>query len=317
MKIQADITTYCISKNTHTPFSIHGIQKSFPEIIDFLNIDTLRLSFFSNESPLLSIDDSIKIIQEFNANPISLFLCVHCSDSWADPSHQKIPKSWSFFDKKGLMECFSQYLISIFEKISDIGVHVKFIQVGNEISNGLLWPYLESPHEYVNFIKYAHILCRQYFPNAKLILHTDLSYSSEKALLWYKLMLKRRIDYDLVGLSYYPVWHGGFIQLSTTIKQIFKLTGKKILLCEVGYMYTEIKTNSWFGDWKCDNIPYSPSGQLKYIQELVKFAEIHLNYIYPEMYYWGLFSHNHEDHYPISLFDINGQALPALYELNK
>jgi arabinogalactan endo-1,4-beta-galactosidase len=169
----------------------------------------------------------------------------------------------------------------------------------------------------VNCIKEAHRLCRHYFPEVLIVLHTDLSYSREKAVEWYGFMEKRKVDYDLAGLSYYPVWHGGLEQLSDSIRGIFTVTSKKIILSETGYMNTEEKTSAWFGNWQCDDIEYSPEGQKKYIARLKQFCHDHENYLIPEMFYWGMFSSYHAAHFPIALFDRDGHAMPAFYELNK
>jgi len=247
-----------------------------------------------------------------------LYLCIHCSDTWADPSHQDIPAAWNFSDMKGLKFCFVDYLTFIFETVKAKNINVRYIQVGNEISNGLLWPFLRSPYEYVDFVKTAHYLCRQYFPTAAIVLHTDLSYSSEKANQWYEVMEKTKVDYDLVGLSYYPVWHGPLKELEKTVSDVSQLTGKKVILNEIGYMNTEQKTSAWFGHWKCDDIPYSPEGQRLYLEYFKEFLQQKLtSYLHPEMFYWGMFSYHNDEHFPVALFDRRGNALPTFYELNR
>ena len=312
-KLQADVTTYMSSR---VPFFLNNKKTGIAETLDLAGIDTLRLSVFSQTSELLTIDESLSLYDIVSVEKQMLYLCVHCSDTWADPSHQQIPKAWSFANAKQLKTCFTDYLISIFNKVKERGIHVKYIQVGNEISNGLLWPFLGKPYEYVEFIKTAHILCREYFPSALIVLHTDLSYSAEKAAEWYKLMELRKADYDLVGLSYYPVWHGPLKQLRKTIDTVAETTGKDVILCEIGYMNTEEKTSAWFGHWKCDDIPYSPEGQRDYLNYFRKYLEDIPN-LHPEMFYWGALSYTDDIHFPVSLFDRQGEALPAFYELNK
>lgn len=171
MKIEADITTALLDGDKS--YRLNGSLVDINSILRCADIDTVRLSFFSNESSLLSVRKSLEALKTIQA---SLYLCIHCSDSWADPSHQNIPREWSFKDKKELKSCFIDYLIEIFEAVRESGVEVRKVQVGNEISNGMLWPYLNSPYDYVDFIKTAHMLCREYFPLALIVLHTDLSY---------------------------------------------------------------------------------------------------------------------------------------------
>ena len=316
MKLQADATTYLL--DSPAPFYVNGNMLGLAEVLDRATIDCLRVSFFAPNSPLLPVQRTLDLFGQAGMQQKSLYLCVHCSDTWADPSHQDIPASWNFSNIKQLKSCFIDYLISIFEAVQSTNINVRYVQVGNEISNGLLWPYLSSPYEYVDFIKTAHYLCRQYFPSARIVLHTDLSYSAEKACEWYALMEKRKVDYDLVGLSYYPVWHGPLKQLKKTVTDVAQLTGKKIILCEIGYMHTEQKTSAWFGHWKCDDIPYSPEGQQAYLKHFSTFIQHHIRpYLHPEMFYWGMCSYNNEEHYPVALFDPHGHALPAFYDINR
>ena len=315
MKIQSDITTCFL--DSLPPFYLHGREACLADVLDEASIDTLRLSFFSHNSSLLTVEKSLSLLQQTDTIQRSLYLCVHCSDTWADPSHQDIPHSWNFSDMKSLKSCFLDYLTAIFEAVKSKNINVRYVQVGNEISNGLLWPFLRSPYEYVDFVKTAHYLCRRYFPSAAIVLHTDLSYSSEKACEWYELMKQRNIDYDLVGLSYYPVWHGPLKQLEKTVSDVSRLTGKKVMLCEIGYMNTEQKTSAWFGHWQCGDIPYSPEGQRQYLEYFKQFIQNRLSScIHPELFYWGMFSYRNNEHFPVALFDRNGYALPALYELN-
>lgn len=313
MKINGDITTALF--NREMQYSLNDTNVDINAVLKYADIDTVRVSLFSNQSSLLNIKDTLESIKEIQA---AIYLSIHCSDSWADPSHQEIPREWNFRDKKELKGCFINYLVEIFEAVRDSGVEVRMIQVGNEISNGLLWPYLYSPYEYVDFIKTAHMLSRAYFPAAKIVLHTDLSYSAQKAMQWYSLIEMRNVDYDLVGLSYYPVWHGTLSSLSETVSQLHNLTGKPIILCEIGYMNTQEKTSAWFGDWQCEDIPYSYDGQDRYIKYFNNYIHNNLaSYLYPELYYWGLFSYFSDEHFPVALFDRDGRALPALYNLNK
>jgi arabinogalactan endo-1,4-beta-galactosidase len=293
------------------------VEASLDSLLQAAGIDTLRLSFFTDRSEVAPIARSLELAQSLGAEGRSLYLCMHCSDAWADPSHQQVPEEWDYSGKKALGRVFLTHLESIFQQVKDTGTTVRFIQVGNEISNGMLWPYYAEPYDYVGLVKAAHSLCRHYFPGALIVLHTDLGYSPEKARQWYAFMLKRKVDFDLVGLSYYPVWHGPLDKFSETLQGVAGLTGRKVLLAEVGYMNTQEKTSAWFGDWQCDDIPYSPQGQREYLGEFRRFCTAHAEFLHPEMFWWGMFSPFDPVHHPIALFGRDGHALPAFYSLNR
>jgi arabinogalactan endo-1,4-beta-galactosidase len=316
MKIHADITTYLLKETKQEYSHEYGKVTQVKSLLDFAGVEHIRVSMFSNESSLLSIYETIDRLGEFDKN-VSLFLDVHCSDVWADPSHQSPLQAWKRFDEAELINLFIQYLEDLFIKIENLRIPLTYIQVGNEISNGMLWPYVTKHHDLINFLKVAHQLCRSYFPDSKIVLHTDLSYSDEKAVDWYRRMEMRKLDYDLIGLSYYPVWHGDLEQLEKTIYALKYVSDKKIMLCEVGYMNTQLKTNAWFGHWTCRGIPYSRAGQVEYLKTLKIFIEKHKELLCQDVFWWGMFSSGNDNHHPVSLFDENGYALPAFYELKR
>lgn len=304
MIYNVDITTFFLDRDMGQEVS--SLLGPIEQVLDELNVDTVRVSVFSDYRYLSQVPSNKDI-----------YLDIHLSDTWADPSHQEIPKSWDFMNLSGLRSCYIDYISTLIDYIKSLSLKVKYIQVGNEITNGFLWPYLYSPQEYVRFLKIAHFLLRDAFPDAKLIVHTDLSYSPEKAVNWYSQILDYQLDYDFIGLSYYPVWHGTLSTLRDTITSLNSIIQKQILLCEVGYMNTSRKTSAWFGNWQCDNIPYSPQGQARYIKHFYDFSMTLQECLVPELYYWGAFSFKSNEHYPMSLWSKRGKPLPALLAIKE
>lgn len=312
MNIQADITTYFVDKGNK--FFVNGTCTPLSTVLDNLSITTVRLAVFSLESPMYNYLDALKLVE---ASGKKLFLDIHCSDYWADPSHQRIPIKWNFKDLHGLRDCFLSYICAICEMVKATEIDVKYVQIGNEITNGMLWPYLSDLSECARFLKLAICCVKDYFPLAKTILHTDLSGSPEKAAHWYQLMNNNGVQYDIGGLSYYPVWHGTIKTLKETIIRVHSLIHKPVILCEIGYMNTEQKTTAWFGDWRSGDIHYTPHGQAEYIRHLLHQLDELNELIIPEMFYWGGFSFISQEHFPVALFDIKGNALPVYDTIQK
>jgi len=312
VNIQADITTYFVDKGNK--FYVNGTCTPLPAILDDLSITTVRLAVFSLGKPMYNYNEAFKLVK---ASGKKLFLDIHCSDYWADPSHQRIPVSWDFKDLNGLRDCFLSYIGAICEMIKDSEVDVEYVQIGNEITNGMLWPYLSELSECARFLRMSFFYVRDFFPLAKIVLHTDLSGFPEKAARWYQTMNDNGVICDIAGLSYYPVWHGTIKTLKETITRVHSSIQKPITLCEIGYMNTKHKTTAWFGDWQCGNIPYSPIGQAEYIRHLLSQLEEVKDIMIPELFYWGGFSFISQEHFPVALFDRKGNALPVYDTIRK
>lgn len=314
MKYQADITTFAIHHSINDRFNYNDQEYQLTGLLKLLGIDCVRLSIFTEHSRLLSYQKIFLLAEQLQENGIDLYLCLHLSDSWADPSHQNIPASWSFKDYAGLKKEYVNHLMSILTELNRKNIAVKYIQIGNEISNGMLWPFGSARNNMIDLCKTASGLCRYYLPETSIVMHTDLSYSAEKMKNWYKLAELRNLDYDLIGLSYYPVWHGDLNQLSKTLDQVKSNFNKKVIIPETGYMNTSEKTSAWFGEWQIEGVSYSMEGQALFMSVFRTFLNRYYDILVPDVFYWGMFSQKSPEHFPVSLFDRQNKAMPALQE---
>ncbi len=146
-----------------------------------------------------------------------LLMDFHYSDFWADPGKQMIPKAWADHGIDEMTEALYEFTRSCLEAAAAAGVAPEMVQIGNEITNGMLWPVgrLEQPDgsrgNYENFCRLVDAgcrACRQVLPEAKIVLH--LERSNDKAVYqeFFTQMEGAGIDYDIIGASYYPYWHG-------------------------------------------------------------------------------------------------------------
>lgn len=124
-----------------------------------------------------------------------------------------------------------------------------FIQTGNEISYGMLWGPLgtASPKKAfmgsdANWQRFGNLLsraieaCREVCPQAKIIIHTERVGQIDVLTNFYEKISELDVDYDIIGLSYYPFWHGGMKQLSDALSVLEKeFSSKNIMIVETGY----------------------------------------------------------------------------------
>ncbi|MDY5322060.1 MAG: glycosyl hydrolase 53 family protein [Prevotella sp.] len=264
-----------------------------------------------------------------------LILDFHYSDTWADPGKQWTPSSWLQLDDAALGERLYAYTKDALLQLKDAGACPDYIQTGNEISFGMLWGarqtqanrcYTNSPtanwNRFTSLLSQATKACREACPEAKLILHSERSCDPTVLLDFLSRMQEAGVDYDVLGLSYYPYYHGSLETLSSTLSQVEKTHGdKKIMIVETGYPAHWAIGGSTY-DFS-STYPYTDAGQKKFTDNLIATLHRHDNvtglfWWWPEANEYGI---NWQDAvtsnwYNSTLFDNEtGRAYSALTEL--
>lgn len=209
----------------------------------------------------------------------ALMLDFHYSDTWADPAKQWTPKAWANLTDTELYQKIYDYTKESLETLAEAGVVPDFIQPGNEISYGMLWgPYgTSSPKKafmgstanwdrFTTLLKRAIDACREVCPKAKIILHTERVAQTNVQKNFYDKMKAAGVDYDIVGLSYYPYFHGNMATLKAALNQLTAdYPDKDIMIVETGYSYKwEVP-----GTDKTVDYAYSDEGQAAFARDLV------------------------------------------------
>jgi arabinogalactan endo-1,4-beta-galactosidase len=315
MRLQADITTALIGEQNGALYCIDGNPRGLEDALVELNVTSLRVALFSDGSQVTPIDRSLAALARFSAPPLEVFLCLHCSDVWADPSHQAVPVEWSFRDRSELRRVFAAYLTDVLTRVAATGARVCRIQIGNEVTQGFLWPFGRDWDGFAELYGLGAALVRGHFPDAQLVLHTDLGGAEERALRWYEEAERRRIPFDAIGLSYYPVWHGDLHRLEATLDMLARRFDRPIVIAETGYMNTAEKTSAWFGDWIAGNIAYADEGQPRFVDALASVIDAADGCVCRDVFWWGAFAHRSQEHFPMSWFDRDGRSLTIVGKL--
>ena len=149
----------------------------------------------------------------------------HYSDTWADPGKQFMPARWSGVPRTALPDSVYAYTRASLEALVGAGAAPDLIQVGNEISNGMMWPEAKtSPFDDANQQLFGSLLaagcraCRDVCPEAKIIIHTEKAGDWAFTKAFYDRLAT--LDYDVIGLSYYPMWHKAVGVLSATLDSL-------------------------------------------------------------------------------------------------
>ena len=227
----------------------------------------------------------IPLCKNIIGNGMDLMLDFHYSDTWADPAKQWTPIEWEGLSDEELYAKIHDYTKETLETLRENGITPKFIQPGNEISYGMLWGPLGSPDlkktfmgNDANWDRLGKLLtqaikaCREVCPDAEIILHTERVTQTDVQKNFYDRMKSMDIDYDIIGLSYYPYFHGDMSVLDNALASLqTNYPDKKIMIVETGYSYKwEVPGTSHdlSGTWQ-----YSDAGQNKFATDLISTLE--------------------------------------------
>ena len=219
-----------------------------------------------------------------------LMLDFHYSDTWADPGKQWTPDAWKSLTNDQLYAKIYEYTKESLEAMVAAGATPDFIQTGNEISYGMLWGteaavgsnsvnrcYTNSSSSnwtrFFNLLKQAGKACREVCPDAKIILHSERVPKTNVLTDYFNRMRNNSIDYDIIGLSYYPDHHGSINTLEGALNALENNNyGKDIMIVETGYSY------AWAIGSEFDytaTYPYSQEGQRQFTADLITMLNKH------------------------------------------
>lgn len=317
-----DISSYPeISNSSPIFYDLDGNQNEFLDILKESGVNTIRLRLWVNPSNGHSGFNEVKqFSQTLKSKGFKIWLTIHYSDTWADPSTQEIPMQWQGISFTALKDSVFNYTKKVVTELEP-----NFIQIGNEINSGLLHPYGHISNNFQNFIELMTMGIKAVRDNSnetKIILH----FAGIEGSDWFFNQVNT-LDYDIIGLSYYPIWHGKSLNnLKTKMQYLIETYNKKIVIAETAYPFT-LEWNDW-----TDNIvgldeqlilpeyPATPEGQKKFIEQikiLTKEIENGIGFCYwgAELIAWkGNQSTNASPWENQALFDFNNKALPVLRE---
>jgi arabinogalactan endo-1,4-beta-galactosidase len=252
----------------------------------------------------------------------------HYSDTWADPAKQFTPKRWEGLGAKALADSIYRYTRHCLEALKAAGVEPVTIQVGNEITFGMDWPVgrvdpmsADNWDVFTSLLKAGCKACREVCPSAGIIIHTEKAGQWEMTRNYYDRLAAASLDYDIIGLSYYPMWHGTISNLGLTLDRLAeRYPDKPVMIVEAAYYYLH-DGKSWDGSEDFSQCPPGTiEGQREFTEQLVNELNRHDNV--KGLFWWFPEENSYGTPYQgrgglnRGLFNnADGCALPALYEM--
>ncbi|GEM_PF-86923 len=212
-----------------------------------------------------SLDEVEDLVERIRTAGMKVYISLHYSDTWADPGNQTMPLAWNGLSFTDLKDSVYLYTKKVMTRLQP-----EYVQIGNEINGGMLWEAgrISNLGSFFALVKEGCKAVREIKADAKIMLHFAGTQNAD----WFFTQAKNQnVDYDLIGLSYYPVWHGTSLDvLKSSINALITVTSKPVVLAEIAYPFTlgwNDNTNNIVGqsDQLVPGYPATPEGQKDYL----------------------------------------------------
>jgi arabinogalactan endo-1,4-beta-galactosidase len=247
-----------------------------------------------------------------------LLLDFHYANSWADPGKQPIPDAWKNLSHKERIKTVFEYTRYTVAQFRDAGVLPDMVQVGNEVTHGMMWPAGKLPEHWDNFADYLSAGIKGVKagcgtnPPPRIMIHIDQGGSVSITKYFFDKLNRYGIDYDVIGFSYYPWWHGTLMDLRQNLAFASETYHKDVVIVETAYNWRPSRETAD----RVGPFPETPEGQREFLDAVMQVALETPNQRCKGIFWWepavargGLVSR--------SFFDEDGNALPVLTVFDK
>lgn len=272
--VGADLSFLKQAEDRGIRFKENGTAKPGLEIFRDHGYNWIRLRLFHTPTQLPNnLAYTIATAKAAKTLGYRFLLDFHYSDTWADPGKQFLPKAWEGLTHEQLVQAVFAYSRDTIAALREAGVMPEMVQVGNEVSNGMLWPDGKLPARWDQFAELVRAgidgvdAGRAAAPRPRIMIHIDKGGDWRATRAFFDRFLSYGIGFDVIGQSYYPWWHGSLLDLKENLDFMAKTYRKDIVLVEVAY-------NCRPGEYlkRPGPFPETPEGQRAFLQEVMRLV---------------------------------------------
>ncbi|RUT35613.1 hypothetical protein EJP77_00910 [Paenibacillus zeisoli] len=226
-------------------FDSNGVQRDLLDILKDRGVNYVRLRLwndpkksggYNNES------DVIRLAKRVKSKGLKLLVDFHYSDEWAHPGQQIPPSAWKDLSQSDLEKAVHDYTQQVVQDLKQVNAMPDMVQIGNEINSGVLNGLNSTP----DFDKNAALLSSGVQgvrdvaggDQVKIMIHLAEGGKYDTFKWYFGELNKRNVPYDIIGLSYYPFWHGTFADVQKTMNGMAEEFGKEVVIAETSYPFT-------------------------------------------------------------------------------
>ncbi|MBI5857996.1 MAG: glycosyl hydrolase 53 family protein [Sphingobacteriales bacterium] len=232
-------------------FSDNGVEKDAIQILKDHGLNYVRLRIFndpardSGYSPgkgFCDLAHTKQMAKRVKDAGMKLLLDFHYSDYWADPGKQYKPAAWKNLSFEELKKALYDYTKDVIQQLKDQGTAPDMVQVGNEINHGMIWPEgnVANINQLAQLINAGTAAVKSVDPSITLLLHMALGGQNDESVFFIDNMLARGVYFDVIGLSYYPKWHGTLDDLRDNMNDLVRRYNKDIIVVEYSALKEEV-----------------------------------------------------------------------------
>lgn len=221
----------------------------------------------------------------------------HFSDTWADPGKQFMPHEWLGLPADEVALRLYDFTYDTLRTMADHGVVPEWVQIGNEMGGGMMWPlgrYWDTANSgswpnLALFLKAGYQATKDVDPSIKVVIHHAESGRLADTQWFYEQVRDNDVPWDVIGLSYYPQWHGTFEAMNATVLNLASIFGKPVNIVEVAHPWTTQgfdETGNSLGIPNDFIYPASVEGQIGYLDEVAIRLKNVPNGLGEGMIYW-------------------------------
>ena len=288
------------------------------------------------------LTSDLALARQVHAAGMKIYLDIMYSDFWADPQHQDIPAAWAGQDLTQLTATVRSYTQQVITAFAKQGTPVDLTSIGNEIRNGILWPVGEINctscggwDNLAQLLKAGVAGAQAGNPAGHkllIMMHYDQGGDNALSSAFYAQLVSHGVPFDVIGLSYYPFFHGAISAMRANVDALATQFRKPIVIAETQYPWTLANGNSPLGDstgdfvWQTSQLspgyPASPGGQLSFVTDELSILAQVPGGLGAGLFYWA------PDWIPgvpwepganigspnvnLTLFNFEGAALPSI-----
>jgi arabinogalactan endo-1,4-beta-galactosidase len=317
-------------------FTDDGVPGSALSILNRHGVNYVRLRLWVDPPPGYSnLSSDLRMARRIAAAGDKLYLDIHYSDFWADPQHQTIPAAWQGQDLAQLTSTVRRYTQRVIETFAAQGTPVDMVSIGNEIRNGILWPIGQinwsTSTGWANLatlLKAGVAGARAGNPRAHrllVMLHFDEGGNNADSRVFFDHMVASGVPFDVIGLSYYPFFHGPLTAMRANVDDLAVRYRKLIVIAESQYPWTLANgDNTGNFVWQASQVepgyPATPGGQISFYNDMFSILAQVPDHRAIGFFYWepewipgvGWEPSAGTPNDNLTLFSFTGQSLPSV-----
>ncbi|KAK5131951.1 hypothetical protein LTR08_000463 [Meristemomyces frigidus] len=265
----------------HTYKTASGTTQPLETILKSSGVNTVRQRLWVNPSNGdYNLAYNLKLAARAKAAGLSVYLDIHFSDTWADPSHQATPAAWVGYVIDDLAYEVYNYTLATMNAFQAKGIPLSLVSIGNEITSGMLFPLgqISKSGGTYNLARLLHsasagIKASSIAVQPKIMIHLDNGWDYATQQYWYDAVLGEgplvASDYDVQAVSYYPFYNkqATLVSIKSSLTSMKSKYKKDIMVAETDWP-SGCPNPAYPFPSDTTKIPFTAAGQTLWLQDV-------------------------------------------------